>query len=488
MKQLAEDRAKVPQVLRTLYAPIRAELDRVEEILREELRSDHPFVDQLVKHGFRLGGKRMRPALVLLSAKAAGRLNQEHLVLAAAVEMIHTATLIHDDVLDEATLRRHLDTVNARWDNEASILLGDYLFTRSIRMASAVDGPFACRAIGEAAQTMCEGELRQVASRGNYDLDETDYLEIIANKTAALTACCCRLGSHYAGADPQACETLTQFGRYLGIAFQIADDLLDVLGDEVTAGKSLGTDLLKQKPTLPLIRLLSQVDEQDRAKVLAVLERSSNHRREALRSWFDRFDAISYARQKAIYYTERAADLLDSLPETEGRNLLKEMTVLQNVVIACHLHTGIGLFEQFLRTARAREKQKAVEENAMVLLETMGIAHVKDEIAGELPHGHQRALGIAIALAAKPKLLLLDEPVGGMNPSETQDTMDRIKTLHEKGITVLLVEHDMRAVMTTCAKITVINFGQKIAEGTPQEVSKNKPVIEAYLGRGRSYA
>lgn len=164
--------------------------------------------------------------------------------------------------------------------------------------------------------------------------------------------------------------------------------------------------------------------------------------------------------------------------------LFKDMTALQNVVIACHLHTETGLSQQFLRTARTRNKERAIEEKAMGLLETMGIADVKDEIAGELPHGHQRALGIAIALATEPKLLLLDEPVTGMNPIETRETMDRIRMLRDHGITILLVEHDMKAVMTTCEKITVMNFGKKIAEGIPEEVSKHEEVIEAYLGKG----
>ena len=322
----ADWRATIPQGLQMLYAPVREELDQVEQILRDELRSDHPFVDRLARHGFRLGGKRLRPALVLLSAKVSGSLVPAHLMLAAAVEMIHTATLIHDDVLDEATLRRHLDTVNARWDNEASILLGDYLFSRSIRLASTLDDPFACRAIGQAAQTMCEGELRQIQSRGNFDLSEESYLEIIASKTAALTACCCRLGSHYAGAEPAICRTLTRFGRDLGVAFQIADDLLDVLGDEATAGKSLGTDLVKQKPTLPLIRLLSRANGHDRAELVEILARSSNHHREALRPWFERSDAISYARDKALWYARLAGQELDKLPVNEVRDVLKGLT------------------------------------------------------------------------------------------------------------------------------------------------------------------
>jgi len=164
--------------------------------------------------------------------------------------------------------------------------------------------------------------------------------------------------------------------------------------------------------------------------------------------------------------------------------LLKDMTALQNVVIGCHLHIEMGLFEQVFGTARRREKEKAVIERAVGLLKTMGIEDVKDEPAGALPHGYQRLLNIAIALASEPKLLLLDEPTTGMNPVETQELMDRIKMLRdESGITIILVEHDMKAVMGTCEKITVLDFGKKIAEGSPEEVSKNEKVIEAYLGR-----
>jgi octaprenyl-diphosphate synthase len=333
MEQVAKDaphgtqhRLRLPEQLRMLYAPVGKQLERVERTLCDELHSNHPFVDRLASHGFRLGGKRLRPALVLLSAKTSGSLKPEHLQLAAAVEMIHTATLIHDDVLDEATLRRHLETVNARWDNEASVLLGDYLFARSLRMASALDDPFASRAIGQTAQTMCEGELRQIESRGNYDLSEDDYLEIISDKTASLTACCCRLGSHYAGAEPATCRRLSQFGRNLGMAFQIADDLLDVLGDEATAGKSLGTDLAKQKPTLPLIRLLSRADHADRCELLRLLSGSGNHHRRALRPWLDRSDAVAYTRTKARQYAQLAAEQLDQLPPGEPRDCLQGLS------------------------------------------------------------------------------------------------------------------------------------------------------------------
>jgi len=164
--------------------------------------------------------------------------------------------------------------------------------------------------------------------------------------------------------------------------------------------------------------------------------------------------------------------------------LLKDMTALQNVVIGCHLHVEMGLFKQVFGAARKREKEKALVERVIDLLKTMGIEGVKDELAGALPHGYQRVLNIVIAMASKPKLLLLDEPTTGMNPVETQELMDRIKMLRdEMGITIILVEHDMKAVMGNCKKISVLDFGKKIAEGSPEDVSRNEEVIEAYLGR-----
>ncbi len=323
MTQAPYDSPTIPSTLRELYAPVRDELAAVEDLLRAELTSDYPFVDLLAKHGFRLGGKRLRPALVLLSAGAAGSLRPEHVKLAASVELIHTATLIHDDVLDEAELRRHLDTVNARWNNEASVLLGDYLFSRAIGLAAEVDGGYACRAIGEASRVMCEGELRQVQNRGNFDLPEADYFDIIAGKTGALLACCCRLGASYAGASQQRCAALVRYGEQLGIAFQISDDLLDITGDEGTAGKSLGTDLVKQKATLPIIRLLAALPDSERAPLLAILSNSGGPRRETLREWFTRYATLDYSREKARQFTRDAAEQLAALPPSPARTSLE---------------------------------------------------------------------------------------------------------------------------------------------------------------------
>ena len=169
--------------------------------LQNELHSEHPRSYAVIRHGLGLGGKRLRPALLLLAGQAVGRLVDEHIVLAAVVEMIHTATLVHDDVLDEAAVRRHVDTVNARWNNETSVLLGDFLFTHAFYLSSTLDSTYACRTIGRSTNIVCDGELRQTLSSGDVNLSEEDYLAIVEAKTAELCACCCELGAHYAGGD-----------------------------------------------------------------------------------------------------------------------------------------------------------------------------------------------------------------------------------------------------------------------------------------------
>jgi len=324
MNPVGEPRVAIPESLRALYAPVEEELEAVEEVLRRELSSENPFVDRLARHGFRLGGKRLRPALVLLSAAACGGIRPEHLPLAAMVEVLHTATLIHDDVLDEATMRRHLDTVNVRWNNETSVLLGDFLLAEAFCVAASVEDARAWLMLGEASRRTCEGELRQIASRGQYDLSEDDYLDIIASKTGELTSASCRLGAHLAGAGAAEVELLGQYGRDLGIAFQIADDLLDLVGDESTVGKSLGTDLEKHKPTLPLLRALAGLDPGERAERLAAMDRGDQSRGQLV-EWLGRAGAIQAARGRAVEFAQRAAARLDRLAPSPARESLEKL-------------------------------------------------------------------------------------------------------------------------------------------------------------------
>jgi octaprenyl-diphosphate synthase len=249
-------------------ALVAGDLVEVDRIYDDALAPFRRRFGPLVQHLRHYRGKRLRPALVLLAGHACGQVGRAHHVLGAVVEMVHTATLVHDDILDEAGTRRHLPTVNAAWGAKTGLLLGDMLFSAAFRLCSTVDAR-ACEWIGDATNRVCAGELLQVSQAGNLDLTEDDYFEIVAGKTGALTECCTRLGAHYAGAAPDVVERLAAFGHGLGIAFQIADDVLDLAGDPADAGKTLGTDLGQQKLTLPLLRVLAELPavEADRLRI-----------------------------------------------------------------------------------------------------------------------------------------------------------------------------------------------------------------------------
>ncbi len=325
MDTLQSTPPRAAQSALNLYAPVARDLEKVERILAATLESPRPFVAQLVAHLRNYRGKRLRPMLLLLTARACGRVTAAHHILAAVVEMIHTATLVHDDVLDEAVVRRHLPTVNAGWGNQTSILLGDFLFTHAFHLASSVDAE-ACRIIGGATNRVCEGELQQCSERGNLALSEEEYIDIIDGKTAELTACCCRIGARYSGASAAAVESLTRYGRWLGIAFQIADDLLDLTGEERTTGKSLGTDVEQQKLTLPLIRLLHRAPDELAHRLRQILSSSGYHKLETLRPYFAQCDAITYATSRAEDFAARARAELDCLQPSQCRSLLETLT------------------------------------------------------------------------------------------------------------------------------------------------------------------
>ena len=316
----------ISRKLAAAYAPIAADLGRAERIFEAELGSRFPFVQRLVDHTADFRGKRLRPALVLLTGQACGGVTPAHPVLAAVVEMIHTATLVHDDILDDAVIRRHTSTVNAEWGNETAVLLGDYLFTHAFHLAASLETTLACRWIGRATNLVCEGEMQQVHNRGNLGLTEADYFAIIRGKTAELTAVSCRLGAHYAGAVGSVVEALEGYGRDLGVAFQIADDVLDIWGEESSTGKSLGTDLEKQKLTLPLIRLLSTAPPATSSAVRRLLAEANPENRHEVRPYLEESGALEYAWDRARHFAGQAASALDALPDSPARSTLRNLS------------------------------------------------------------------------------------------------------------------------------------------------------------------
>ncbi|QDU90579.1 Octaprenyl-diphosphate synthase [Pirellulimonas nuda] len=318
---LADARDRV----RTLLADVQPHLDRVDDRLRVELSSQHPMIDRVLQHGVRLGGKRLRPALVLLAGEATGGVTEGHVTLATVMEMIHTATLVHDDVLDEASLRRHEDTVNARWGNETSVLLGDFLFSHAFTLASTLGDAGLCRAIGKATNTVCEGELRQTLSGGDTALSEADYFAIIEAKTAALCACCCELGARWSGAEEATVGRLSRFGMALGVAFQIADDLLDLVATEAGAGKTVGADLAKRKLTLPVIHARDSLVNGPRQSLLGLLEKGDNASRRRVVEHLESVGAFGYAQQQAERYADLAAAELEGLPPSPAVDSLRAM-------------------------------------------------------------------------------------------------------------------------------------------------------------------
>lgn len=311
--------------LAEVCAPIARDLERVSALLRAELSSSLPSVEEMCRHVKRFHGKMLRPTLLLLSARACGGIRPVHHTLGAVVEMIHVATLVHDDILDEAELRRGAQTVNRRWDNERAVLLGDFLISHAFHLCSSLDSQRASRAIGRATNTVCEGEIMQVAHRGDLALSEDQYFEIVSRKTAALIEVSCSLGADFAGADSAAARLLGDYGLAVGVAFQIADDLLDLLGDETETGKSVGRDAEKGKLTLPLIHHLRVTDDDGRARARELLSRSDADARRRLAAALRQTDSLDYARDAATTRIVRACAALEPLPESDARDALRAM-------------------------------------------------------------------------------------------------------------------------------------------------------------------
>lgn len=304
------------------------DLGAVEAKLTEHTASEYTFVDMAVQHVVEGGGKRLRPILVVLSAKVCGYEGSDVHTLAAVVELIHVASLVHDDVLDEAAIRRGRETLQTKWGNKVAVLVGDYLHARVLSMlvSRRSDDP-AMAILADTTQAMCEGEVIHAYKSGDFDISEAEYLKIISFKTGKLIAASCTLGAHLGATDTQQVEALTTYGQQIGTAFQIVDDLLDFTEDSDTLGKDAFGDLREGKLTFPIIYARSVCNDNEKHKLEKVLHPDTD-RVEAIafvKSLFQRYNVEEHCLKVAQDYADRAKAALATVPETPARIALEQL-------------------------------------------------------------------------------------------------------------------------------------------------------------------
>ncbi|OSP55658.1 polyprenyl synthetase family protein [Pseudoruegeria sp. SK021] len=312
-----------------LAQALASDMDGVNALIRDRMASEHaPRIPEITAHLVEAGGKRLRPMLTLAAARMCGYNGLHHINLAATVEFIHTATLLHDDVVDESNKRRGRPTANLLWDNKSSVLVGDYLFARSFQLMVETGSLRVLDILANASATIAEGEVLQLTAAQDLRTTEAIYLQVIRGKTAALFAAATEVGGVIAGAPEDQINALHAFGDALGIAFQIVDDLLDYGGTTDAIGKNIGDDFRERKLTLPVIRAVALADDAERAFWKRVIEKG-NQQDGDLEHALDilaRHGTMDSTRDEAILWSARAKDALMTLPETELREMLLDLS------------------------------------------------------------------------------------------------------------------------------------------------------------------
>ncbi|NWK78154.1 octaprenyl diphosphate synthase [Aquitalea sp. LB_tupeE] len=312
-------------LFRTLIAE---DMQTVDRVIRARLHSDVVLIRQVAEYIITAGGKRLRPVITLLSGKALGYEGDHLYELAAMIEFIHTATLLHDDVVDESDMRRGRETANALFGNAASVLVGDFLYTRAFQMMVTTNNMQILQVMAEATNIIAEGEVLQLLNIGNTELSEQDYLQVIQYKTAKLFEAAARVGALIANGSDIQVKALADYGMYLGTAFQIIDDVLDYSGDADTIGKSLGDDLAEGKATLPLIYTMRQGPAAAADVVRQALENASRDRFHDVLAAVQSCGALDYAKNEAIKAAEQAVAAIADLPDTPVKQALVELARL----------------------------------------------------------------------------------------------------------------------------------------------------------------
>jgi octaprenyl-diphosphate synthase len=304
---------------------IAADMRATDAIIVERLSSDVVLINQIGQYIVGSGGKRLRPMIVLLAARALGFQGKTHLELAAIVEFIHTATLLHDDVVDDSKQRRNRDTANAVWGNPASVLVGDFLYSRAFEMMVSVGSMPVMEVLAHATNRIAEGEVLQLLNCNDPDTDEARYREVILRKTATLFEAGARLAAIVNGSDEATEAALGAYGLHLGMAFQMIDDALDYGSSGADIGKNLGDDLAEGKPTLPLIRAIAQSDPADRAVLRRVIENGGTDDLEAVLQTIESTDAIAYTARLAADEAAMVKKALEAIPPSSYRSALSAL-------------------------------------------------------------------------------------------------------------------------------------------------------------------
>jgi octaprenyl-diphosphate synthase len=310
-----------------IYALVAADFKAADQLIQKQLSSDVPLVETIGKYIVNAGGKRLRPLLVLLTSHALGRATHQSVELATIIEFLHTATLLHDDVVDTSTLRRGSATANARWGNAPSVLVGDFLYSRAFQVMVSLESLPVLRVLANSTNLIAEGEVLQLTNCKNPDIDEATYIKVITAKTARLFEAATESAARLAQADETTTQALANYGRLLGIAFQLADDMLDYTGDPQAMGKNVGDDLAEGKPTLPLIEAQRRLPEHDRNLIRQAIRKGDLSMIDTVLELVQRSGSLHYTLERASDYAEEARQTIESaLPDSPYRAALSALT------------------------------------------------------------------------------------------------------------------------------------------------------------------
>ncbi len=314
--------------MQNIRAVVEREFDQVNTLIIEQLESDVDMVENIGHYIVDAGGKRLRPLLALLSAAAIGECTPRHICFAAVIEFIHTATLLHDDVVDLSELRRGRLTANAAFGNAPSVLVGDFLYTRAFQLMVSLNDMALLSQMADTTNMIAAGEVLQLARAGDASTSETQYLDVITRKTAVLFAAACRGAAQLHGDEHPQAQDLYDFGLHLGIAFQMIDDVLDYEGDAAAMGKNVGDDLTEGKPTLPLIHVISSGTVAQASLVSAAITDKRADQLEAIMQAITDCDSLGYTRRAAISHRDQALACLARLPESPARDAMQALAAL----------------------------------------------------------------------------------------------------------------------------------------------------------------